>query len=265
VAKDRAIQTTDIIPYLDGCGYPIVQIIPTISGSLYIEVEQPEGICVGVLFEYAAGTCIWTLEKGDGWVMNPLTKELSKSVGRMHRLMEQYDKPLIHRDAEHYFDRMVLLLRRDNYDETKIRDFEAYGNELRNILTKLPEGFCHGDPHAGNTKYRFGQFTWMDFDNASKSYPILDIGWMIETSYVVFKKESLDQSRRMLEEVYAGYTAERTLTDDEVAAALHSVAIMHFGSIVQTALMGHKYYTPQIVNREHDWLMRWREACSKFI
>ena len=176
VAKDRAIQTTHIIPFLDSCEYPVVQIIPTISGALYISVERPEGNCVGVLFDYTAGICIWTLEKGDGWVMNPLTREFSKSVGRMHRLMELYDKPLIYRDGEYYFDSLVRLLRRDNYDEAKIRDFEEYGNELRSISEKLPIGFCHGDPHAGNTKYRSGQFTWMDFDNASKSYPMLDIG-----------------------------------------------------------------------------------------
>jgi Ser/Thr protein kinase RdoA (MazF antagonist) len=195
--------------------------------------------------------------------MNPLTREFSKSVGRMHRLMEQYDKPLIHRGAEYYFNRLVWLLRRDDYDDTKIRDFEEYGNELRSILEKLPLGFCHGDPHAGNTKYRKGQFTWMDFDNASLSYPMLDIGWMIETSYVVFKEESIDHSRRLFEEVYAGYTTERTLTDGEVAAALHCVAIMHFGSIVQTGLIGHERYTRQILDREHGWLMRWRECCEK--
>ena len=127
-AKDRAIQTTNIIPYLDSCGYPVVQIIPTTTGALYISVEQPEGTCVGVLFDYTAGICIWALEKGDGWVMNPLTREFSKSVGRMHRLMEQYDKTLIHRGTEYYFDCLVWLLHRDNYDETKIRDFEEYGN-----------------------------------------------------------------------------------------------------------------------------------------
>jgi Ser/Thr protein kinase RdoA (MazF antagonist) len=262
-ARDRAIQTTHIIPYLNSCGYPVVQIIPSISGTLYITVEQPEGICVGVLFNYADGICIWALEKGDGWVMNPLTREFGKSVGRMHRLMDQYDKPLIRRGTEYYFDYMVWLLRRDNYNESKIRDFEEYGNELKSILEKLPTGFCHGDPHAGNTKYRSGQFTWMDFDNASMSYPMLDIGWMIETSYVVFKIESFDRSRRMFEEVYAGYTTERTLTDDEVAAAFHCVAIMHFDGTVQNALMGHERYTQQILDREHDWLMRWRDYCEK--
>ena len=264
-ASERAIQTTHVIPYLSSCGYPVVQIIPAISGALYITVERPEGNCVGILFDYAFGICIWTLEKGDGWVMNPLTREFSKSVGHMHRLMEQHDQPLIHRGTEYYFERLVWILRRDNYDEAKVYDLETYGNELRHVLEKLPTGFCHGDPHAGNTKYRGGQFTWMDFDNASISYPMLDIGWMIETSYVVFKKESFERSRRVFEEVYAGYTTERTLTDGEVAACFHSVAIMHFGSIVQTALMGHEYYTRRILDREHDWLMRWRECCSKSV
>ena len=126
---DAAIQTTRIISYLDSCGYPIIKIVPTVSGELYVTVDRPEGICIGVLFEYASGICIWTLEKGDGWVMNPLTKELSRSVGCMHRLMERHNKPLIRRGAEYYFDCLVLLLRWDNYDEAKIRDFEEYGNK----------------------------------------------------------------------------------------------------------------------------------------
>jgi len=264
-ATESAVQTTHIISFLDDCGYPIVKIIPAVSGELFITVERPEGSCVGVLFDYTAGICIWTLEKSDEWIMNPLTREFSKSVGRMHRLMEQYNKPLIQRNTEYYFSRLIWLLRRDDYDEAKVRDFEEYGNELRSILEKLPAGFCHGDPHAGNTKYLNGQFTWMDFDNASFSYPMLDIGWMIETSYVVFKEESIDRSRRVFEEVYTGYTTERTLTDSEVAAALHSVAIMHFGSIVQTGLLGHEWYTQKILDREHDWLMRWRECCSKLL
>ena len=260
---DTAVQTTRIISYLDGCSFPVVKIIPTISGELFSTVELPDDNCIGVLFDYTVGICIWSMEKGDGWVMNPLTREFGKSVGRMHRLMDEYEKPLIRRGPEYYFDCLVWLLRRDIYDEAKIRDFNEYGNELRGVLEKLPAGFCHGDPHAGNTKYRNGQFTWMDFDNASMSYPMLDIGWMIETSYVVFKKESLDRSRRVFEEVYSGYTTERTLTYGEIAAALQCVAIMHFGSIVQTGLMGHEWYTRQILDREHDWLMRWRECCGK--
>ncbi len=63
VFTDGAIQTTYIIPYLHDCGFPIVQIIPTISKEMYVTVERPEGSCVGVLFEYAEGTCIGFLHR----------------------------------------------------------------------------------------------------------------------------------------------------------------------------------------------------------
>ena len=86
---DAAIQTTRIITYLDGCGYPIVKLIPTLSGTLYITVERSEGSCVGVLFEYASGTCIGYLHR---WRENNpppihrLTRLFARQVGQMHRL-----------------------------------------------------------------------------------------------------------------------------------------------------------------------------------
>ena len=129
-----AIQTTRIIKYLDSCAYPIVKIIPTASDALYVTVERPEGSCIGVLFEYASGICIWAwnaLYDTEQEVVHPLTRQFSAQVGLMHRLMENYDEPLIQRGSrESIFDITIHQLRLDGYDETKVRDLEEYGNEL---------------------------------------------------------------------------------------------------------------------------------------
>jgi len=136
---DGAIQTTRIITYLDGCGYPIVKIIPTVSGELHVTVERPEGSCAGVLFEYARGVSIGCLHR---WFdsnltpIHPLTRQFSKQVGLMHRLMDGYNEPLIQRGSkESIFGIMIQQLRMDGYDETKVRDLEEYGNELWAVLS----------------------------------------------------------------------------------------------------------------------------------
>jgi len=266
-ATEQAIQTTRIITYLEDCDYPIVKIIPAVSGVLYVNVEQPEGNCVGVLFEYAGGTCIGFLHRWREQTqpsIHPLTRLFSKQAGQMHRLMEGYGEALIQRGSrERIFDEIILQMRRDNYDEAKIRDLENYGNELWAILRKCPAGFYHADMHSGNTKYRNGRFTWMDFDKACMSYPVMDFGWLLETDWICFHKESVARSLRLFDEVYAGYSMERTMTEDEIAAALHCVAIVHFEALsLDTKIYG-KGHPTWIWDREHDWLMRWRDACGR--
>jgi Ser/Thr protein kinase RdoA (MazF antagonist) len=266
---DGAIQTTHIITYLDGCGYPTVRIIPTASGELYVTVERTEGSCVGVLFEYANGICIESLHR---WgsnkqpLVHPLTRQFSRQVGLMHRLMERYNgPPLVRRGKEQIFDDLVWLMLRDNYDESKTRDIEEYGNELWDILKKCPTGYFHADMHTGNTKYRDGKFIWMDFDRACISYPIMDIGWLLETDWLCFHEESLDRSRSLFDEVYAGYTMERTLTDGEIAAVFHSIAMIHYEGVASDTILKNKKLETWLMDREYEWLMRWRECCGKLI
>jgi len=221
-----------------------------------------------VLFDYARGYSIGYLHrwrKGNAPSVHPLAQAFGKQVGQMHRLMKEYKGDIVHRNETDFFDDLFSYMRRDNYDKAKIRDFEEYGNELRDMLKNLPVGFYHADMHSGNTKYRNEQFTWMDFDKACMSYRIMDFGWLLETDYVHFHKESLERSRRLFDEVYAGYSTEQTLTDDEIAAIFHSVAVVHYEANVLDIRLNNRPIIPDIMDREHSWLMRWRECCNKLI
>jgi len=179
--------------------------------------------------------------------------------------MGHYDGDIIHRDEINFFDNLFSLMSRDNYDKAKARNIEEYGNELRAMLRNLPAGFYHADMHPGNTKYCNGKFTWMDFDKACISYRIMDFGWLLETDYVHFHDESLERSRRLFDEVYAGYSMEQTLTDKEIAAVFHCVAVVHYEANVLDATMRNGCVIPHILDREHEWLMRWRECCNKLV
>ena len=119
--------------------------------------------------------------------------------------------------------------------------------------------------HPGNTKYRNGEFTWMDFDKACMSYNVMDIGWLLTTGWIHYheQKKSVERSRRLFDEVYAGYSIEQPMTGDEIKAALHSTAIIHFEALGLDAKMRNTGYAPWLADREYEWLMRWREYCDK--
>ncbi len=183
----------------------------------------------------------------------------------MHRLMECYGKPLIIRGEECIFDNLISQLRKQDYDEDKVCGLEDYAIELRKMLMKCPAGFYHADMHSGNTKYRNGQFTWMDFDKACMSYNVMDFGWLLETDWVCFHDESLERSRCLFDEVYAGYSTERTLIANEITAVFHSVAMVHYEALsIETKIRGNGL-EQWLIDREYEWLMRWRECCDKLL
>jgi len=264
---EGAIQTTRIIPYLDSCGYPVVKIIPTKTGAMYVNVDRAEGCCVGVLFEYAYGKNIelWNWGEYDKpLTINPLMRQFSRQVAVMHHLMDIYDEPLVNRGKKEYFDDMIYFMRRDNYDEAKTRGFEEYGNELWHMMEKCTVGFCHDDMHTGNTKYRAGKFTWMDFDRASLSYPVIDLSWLVNNNnFVIFDERALETSRRLFDEVYAGYSMERTLTDNDIAAVFHFIAIEHLDA--NDMIIKNRSINKEFMDGQYEWLMRWRDACNKII
>jgi Ser/Thr protein kinase RdoA (MazF antagonist) len=261
----EAIQATAVLGYLDSRGFPIVKIIPTPDGAPYIALETPLGRQLGVLFEFAEGRDIGFLHrwrKGGG--VNPKAAQVAQSLGRMHCLMETYDGPLLTKGRERYVDDLIELLRRDHQDEGKRRDLEDYGNALWASVEKLPAGFCHGDMHTGNTVYRNGQFTWMDFDRVSCSFPIVDMGWLADgTDFNVFDDGALDRSRRLFDVLYAGYSRERLLTDGEIKAVFDCVAMIHYDLWSSIVIANNQTIQKEFLDQQHDWLMRWRELCAR--
>lgn len=264
---EAAIQSTRIIIYLDNCNFPIVQIIPALSGEKFVTLNMPEGNCIGVLFDFAKGSCIGFLHR---WrdnkhpLIHPKAKEFGRQVALMHRLMDDYDGCIIGKGKERYIDDLIWLLRRDGHDETKIRDLEDYGNELWEMLKKLPKGFCHGDMHTGNTVYYSGRFIWMDFDRAAISHPIIDVGWLTDgTDFNNFDNNSLERSRRLFDELYAGYSIERTLTQSEIAAVFHCIAIIHYDLLASITIKNNDTISHALIDEQHNWLMRWRDLCNK--
>ncbi len=182
----------------------------------------------------------------------------------MHRLMDDFPDAVLQKDKPRYIDDFVSALRRDGYDPAKTRDLEEYGNELWSMVEKLPRDFCHGDMHTGNTRYRGGVFTWMDFDRASISPSVIDMGWLADgTDFGTFDGGAIDRSRRLLDVLYEGYSKERSMSEAEIAAVLPAVAIIHYDLFGEFLNAWGETVCLASVDRQHDWLMRWRDACAK--
>lgn len=263
----EALQSAEIMEYLGGRDFPVVKIVGTNAGATHITVDTPEGPCVAILYEFAKGRDIGFLHRwrsGKEPLVHPKAAMLGEQVGRMHRLMGEYPGALIRKGKARYIDDFILALRRDGYDPAKICDLAEYGDELWAAVEPLPAGFCHGDMHTGNTAYRGGVFTWMDFDRASVSRPVIDVGWLADgTDFNRFDDEAFDRSRRLLDALYEGYSRERPMTDAEIAAVLPSVAIIHYDLFGEFLNAWGETMRPALMDEQHDWLMRWRAACAR--
>ncbi|HML45350.1 MAG TPA: phosphotransferase, partial [Clostridia bacterium] len=156
-------------------------------------------------------------------------------------------------------------IRRDVPDASPcLRDLEDYGNELWTLIERTPKGFCHDDMHTGNTVYRGGVFTWMDFDRACFSHPILDVSWLTDgTDFNVFDEGALDPSLRLFEAIHAGYERERHLSNEELAAIFPCLAMIHYDLTASIVLRTGERLLPAFLEEQHQWLMRWRELCRK--
>lgn len=263
----EALQSARIMRYLDDRGFPVARIIQTDSGHSHIAVDRPEGACMAILYEFAKGRNIGFLHRwrsGKQPLIHPKAAQLGESVGRMHRLMDEYPGEIAHKGKARYIDDFIFVLRRDGYDPGKIRDLEEYGNELWAMVEPLPAGFCHGDMHTGNTAYHGGVFTWMDFDRASVSRPAIDVGWLSDgTDFNHYDEGAFDRSRRLFDALYEGYSRERPMADAEIAAVLPAVAIIHYDLFGEFLTAWGETARPASIDEQHGWLMHWREACTK--
>ncbi len=263
----EALQSARIMGYLDDRDFPVARVIRTGSGHSHIAVDTPEGACVAILYEFVKGRNIGFLHRwrsGKQPLIHPKAARLGESVGRMHRLMNEYPGEIVPKGKARYIDGFISALRRDGYDSGKIRDLEEYGNELWTMVESLPAGFCHGDMHTGNTAYRGGVFTWMDFDRASVSQSVIDMGWLSDgTDFNNFDDGAFDRSRRLFEALYEGYSKQRLMADAEIAAVLPSVAIIHYDLFGEFLNAWGETARPAVIDEQHGWLMRWREACAK--
>lgn len=247
----QALQSIEIIQYLNRQNYPVAPIIPAEDSRLHIDIAGPDGDCTGILFSYIQGK--------EPELETEIT-QIGEQTGELHKLMQEYTKPLIRRGKEFYIDRYIDILAQMNYSPERIKELSDYGSELWSRMEKLPNGFCHGDLHSGNIIQNQRNYYLFDFDIASDSYSVIDVAALSnKTNFNRLEESAYADTIRMFERFYAGYSRKRSLSNAEIACIFDFIPIRHYELIATiTECQGLNGLKQSFLDQQYVWLMQWR-------
>lgn len=251
---DSAKQSIDILLYLEENGFPSPYVIKTISGRAYVEGQDKGSILV--LFEHLEG------EEPEADENIELTGEL---IGKLHHIMRTCNVSLPEHNKEYFIDRYIKILKQMRYDESKLNKFREYGDYLWNKVENLPRGFCHGDLYPGNLLKTFnGNYYVLDFDTASYAFPLYDcVLFCNRTNYFDYNEEGLHKSKKTFQSFLKGYNRYSTLNPVEINVFNDLLAIYHYqlqATIIE--IHGTSCVDEAFLDRQLEWLMRWRMQCE---
>lgn len=253
---DTVKQSLDILKYLEEKEFPSPRVILAKNGLPYIEADELNGKTYIVLFEFIEGE---EPDEGEN------VEAIGALVGKLHRIMGEYKGNLQMRHKDFFIDRYINILKKKNYDNTKIEMFREYGDILWKRVENLPRGFCHGDLHRGNLlRTATGEFYLMDFDTSCNAFPIYDIMIMCNsTNYFDFNENGFQKSKSTYEIFLKGYTKYCNLSDMELKAFYDLIAIYHYqlqATIIE--IYGLDCVDDIFFDKQLDWLIRWRKQCD---
>jgi Ser/Thr protein kinase RdoA (MazF antagonist) len=252
---DTVKQSADVLLYLEQKNFPSARIIKTASNAPLFEYQDK----IGIMFEFIDG------DEVDMSI--DIAEEVGELCGWLSSIMQDYDKPLPCHDKEFFIDRYIALLNAMNIPAETVEQFERYGNELWERVKDLPRGFCHGDMHAGNLlRSKDGKLYLLDFDSASTAFPMYDVTLICnETHYFDFDAPGYgyDKTKEIFERFLVGCEKYYTLTPFEIASIYDFIGIYHFAlQATMIEIYGLDCVNEQFINKQLDWLMRWRELCE---
>ncbi|WKN46043.1 phosphotransferase [Tunicatimonas pelagia] len=199
----------DFLLLLKDAHIPVSYPIANINGNFVIELNCPEGTRYAVLFSYAVGESISSL--------NSKTARLfGEHLGRLHnvtekredkRLSKRYTHPEIFASTYKF-----LKSRLGNSSDIlqKVAGLEQKLAEKIDMsnLGRLPKGICHGDPHYENVflEKSSKKMTIFDFDFCGYGYLHYDLG-----SFFKYERSNKQNKAKFLE----GYEQIRPLKVEE--------------------------------------------------
>jgi Ser/Thr protein kinase RdoA (MazF antagonist) len=253
--KDRntkqALQSIEIMSFLEKQGFPTAHIIPTAAGTSHFIYDFNGEDRIGVLYEYIKGS--EPVKSTDIIAIGRQTGILHKMVNASPLFLSCHDKPF-------FIDRYIRCLREMNYQRTD--EFEEYGNLLWNRVKSLPRSFCHGDYHTGNMILNDrGEYVLFDFDAASKAFSVYDIAVFCDmTNYFKLSDHEYEDTRYMLEEFMKGYREFNFVIDQELSSIYSFIAIRHYeaqATIIEN--LGIECIDQEFVDDQLEWLKRWEK------
>ncbi|MDF2484026.1 MAG: aminoglycoside phosphotransferase [Herbinix sp.] len=246
-----AIQSIEIMTYLEKVYFPTAHIIATAAGEACFTLDFQGEDRIGVLYEYIQGS-----EPNK----NTDIITIGRQTGKLHKLMEEYPLALSCHEKSFYIDRYIQCLKEMNYP--KVSEFQAYGDLLWSRLEKLPRGFCHGDYHTGNMLLNErNEYAIFDFDAAARAFSMYDIAVFCDmTNYFNLSECEYAETHYMLEEFIKGYKEYNSISDQELQAIDCFIAIRHYevqATIIEN--LGIACIDQEFVDDQLSWLMKWEK------
>ncbi len=253
--REQALQSVEIMTYLNNTGYPVPKIIPTLRGKRYCVIDFQNKKRIGVLYEYIQGK-----EPDKETDM----EALGWQTGKLHKMMKTYTGQLVSHSKEFFINRYLELLSKMAYPEAA--RFEEYGSRLWERVKDQPKGFCHGDYHTGNMLLgTSGKYVIFDFDAAANAYPAFDIAVICDmTDYFSLQDAMFYETKRLLEHFLKGYGKHLSIRPQEKIAVFDFIAVRHFE--VQAAIienLGLNCVDHSFIDGQFSWLMQWEKLIQE--
>jgi len=252
---ETAMSSLDIHLYLQSKECNVPKIIFTRDGNAHVPIGNAEEKRYAVLYEFL-----------EGEEVNPEqdAEEIGRLLGQFHYVMESYTGELKKQDRHFFVERYIEILRKKNYK--RVEEYVAYGNELWESVKDLPKAYCHGDMYSGNIhKTPEGKLYLLDFDTSSLAFPMYDLVLIANrTDYFEYKEDGYEKTREVFLRVLEEYQKVRKLSEQEIGAFYKMLALYHFAlqaTIVE--IFGLDCIDEAFIDRQLDWLYRWREECER--
>lgn len=251
---ETALQSIDIHLYLQSNRFPVPQIILTKAGTPYVNVDEQDNKGLYVLYEYIEGR-----ETDEDF------EKIGSLVGQFHNVMQGYKGPLKVRDKHFFIGRYIDILKKKGYPDSKTAAYQEYGDALWEKVKNLPRGYCHGDLYRGNVhQAETGERYILDFDTSCNAFPVNDIVFVCNsTHYFDFDESGYEKTKKAVEHFLRGYLPYRALSEAEASAIYDLVAVMHYqlqATIIE--LYGLDCVDEEFIDKQLDWLMKWRAQCE---
>ncbi|MGI5899789.1 MAG: phosphotransferase [Christensenellales bacterium] len=247
---DTAIKGVDIQAFLHDKGFPVPALIRTKNNTLHVQTEN----ALYILYEFIEG--VESDPEQDA-------EAIGAFVGRLHRIMRDYTGELVKRDKYFLIGRYIDILRKKQYPTAD--EFQAYGDAVWDRIKDLPHGYCHGDMYSGNIhKAPDCKLYLLDFDTSCESFPMYDPTLICnQTHYFDFDESGYGKSKEALIRFRPGYLKHNTLCETEMNAFFDLIALYHFAlqaTIIE--MYGLDCVDNAFLDKQLDWLYRWREQCE---
>jgi Ser/Thr protein kinase RdoA (MazF antagonist) len=252
-----------------GCDVPVAAPVSNKDGECLNEIDAPEGTRYAVLFEAITGDPPRETNLEHSRAFGQLAGRLHRCADRRAGEGKAYGRR--HLDERYLIEEPLATLepylRHRPADLDYLRGLGSrLAAELRHRLPKAgPEyGMCHGDLHTGNARFdRHGRLTLFDLDSCGYGWRAIDIGvYHVSYDWMNLGGEVRRQKERFWAAFVEGYSAQRSLSDNELIAAQLCLPIRHLELMGVTI----RYWSPQEgihwINDEYmdghvNWFKEW--------